>query len=248
MVATFPSGIKSFSTKVDGGAILADHINDLQNEVVALEQFNLYNGGWIPVDENWTYLASNQVTVPAGAASIYSIGDRVKFTQSATVKYFYVVAVSDTILTLMAGTDYSVASAPITSAYYAKTASAVGFPSIFSLPTPTWTTSGVAFTNQPVATFLKFQLNNRVLRIKMRFTCHAISGGTGRFICTFPAGTIPTLVSGGAGVAVNVSTWVQGFIFCTYTSPQVFTVAKYDGTTLATNSENFAMDITVLLG
>lgn len=37
MAASFPTSVKSFTTKSDGQAIDADHINDLQNEMVAVE-------------------------------------------------------------------------------------------------------------------------------------------------------------------------------------------------------------------
>lgn len=37
MSATFPTGIKSFSTKLAGQTVAAAHVNDLQDEVVALE-------------------------------------------------------------------------------------------------------------------------------------------------------------------------------------------------------------------
>lgn len=37
MAATFPGGVKSFSTKNPGDAILSTHVNELQEEVVAVE-------------------------------------------------------------------------------------------------------------------------------------------------------------------------------------------------------------------
>lgn len=37
MAASYPGAVKTFTTKAAGGAILAAHINDLQDEVVAVE-------------------------------------------------------------------------------------------------------------------------------------------------------------------------------------------------------------------
>lgn len=86
--------------------------------------------GWIPVTDTWTFASSTTVTVPSGATALYAIGDKVKFTQT-TVKYFYITAVASTTLTLNAGTDYSVANAPISAISVAK-GTAVGFPNYFT--------------------------------------------------------------------------------------------------------------------
>lgn len=88
------------------------------------------NDGWIPADQSWAYASANTITVPSGATAIYSVGDKIKITQT-TVKYFYVTAVADTTLTVTGGTNYTVANAAITSPYYSKAASPVGFPNFY---------------------------------------------------------------------------------------------------------------------
>lgn len=51
MAASYPGAVKTFTTKAAGGAILAAHINDLQDEVVAVEtQLGTNAGAWL----NWT--------------------------------------------------------------------------------------------------------------------------------------------------------------------------------------------------
>lgn len=93
--------------------------------------------GWIPVSGTWTYASASTITVPSGAASLYKIGDKIKLTQT-TVKYFYVVTVADTLLTVSGGSDYTVANAAITSVYYSHTENPIGFPGYFNyIPTPT---------------------------------------------------------------------------------------------------------------
>lgn len=89
------------------------------------------NDGWIPADQSWAYASANTITVPSGATAIYSVGDKIKITQN-TVKYFYVTAVADTTLTVTGGTDYTVDNAAITSPYYSKATSPVGFPTYFN--------------------------------------------------------------------------------------------------------------------
>jgi hypothetical protein len=91
------------------------------------------NDGWLDPIETWTYASASTITVPSGAASKYSVGDKIKLTQT-TVKYFYVTAVADTLLTVTGGSDYTVANAAITSNYYSHS-NPVGFPGGFVLAT-----------------------------------------------------------------------------------------------------------------
>lgn len=90
--------------------------------------------GWKLAAETWAYASATTITVPSGAASKYSIGDKIKLTQT-TVKYFYITAVADTVLTVTGGTDYTVANATISANYYSKDQSPVGFPGGFVLAT-----------------------------------------------------------------------------------------------------------------
>jgi len=51
MAASYPGTIKTFSTKASGEAIASSHINDLQNEMVAVEtQLGVNAGTW----QDWT--------------------------------------------------------------------------------------------------------------------------------------------------------------------------------------------------
>jgi len=104
--------------------------------------------GWQPAG-TWTYASATTITVPAGAAAIYSVGDKIKLTQT-TVKYFYIITVADTLLTVTGGSDYTVADAAITNNYYSKASSPVGFPGRFQWnPTEAWT-AGTAPINPSV--------------------------------------------------------------------------------------------------
>lgn len=83
--------------------------------------------GWTVAPGTWTYASATTINVPAGAASIYQVGDKIKLTQN-TAKYFYITAVADTLLTVTGGSDYTVASATITSPYYSHQENPLGFP------------------------------------------------------------------------------------------------------------------------
>ncbi len=95
--------------------------------------------GWISANETWTYASATTITVPAGAASVYQKGDKIKLTQT-TVKYFYITTVADTLLTVTGGSDYTVANAAITLNYYSHVENPLGFPDWFAY-TPTGPTN-----------------------------------------------------------------------------------------------------------
>ena len=90
--------------------------------------------GWIPASESWSYASATTITVPSGAGSKYQKGDKIKLTQT-TVKYFYIVGVADTVLTVTGGTDYTVADAAITANFYSKAENPQGFPDWFTVAT-----------------------------------------------------------------------------------------------------------------
>lgn len=97
--------------------------------------------GWIPVSDAWVYASADAptftITVPSGAASLYSPGMRIKLTQT-TVKYFIITAVADTVLTVYGGTDYTLANAAISEIGFSMWKAPLGFP----LSPTKWTVSG----------------------------------------------------------------------------------------------------------
>lgn len=129
--------------KVTSGNILQVGYNTLPIQTIGKWD------GWNSIGDTWTYASATTITVPAGAATYYSVGDKIKLTQT-TVKYFYIVAVADELLTVTGGSDYTVANAAITDIYVSKMESPVGFPDIFAFDT---TTDGWASTSSKIAQF-----------------------------------------------------------------------------------------------
>lgn len=111
--------------------------------------------GWVACDETLTYASASTFTCSATLAANLSTGDKIKLTQT-TAKYFYVVSVSGTTITVTGGTDYTLANAAITLPFYSKEATPVGFPGEFAY-TPTWTnvTIGNATVNAKFSMVLK---------------------------------------------------------------------------------------------
>jgi hypothetical protein len=74
MASSFPSSIKAFTTKVDGvDDVQAAHINDLQDEVAAIETQLLQ--GWT----SWTPVFTGFSVDPTGVACTYTIIGRTLF-------------------------------------------------------------------------------------------------------------------------------------------------------------------------
>jgi len=200
--------------------------------------------GWTRVLSTWTYASPTTINVPSGAASIYTVGQRIQITQT-TVKYFYVVAVADTLLTVRGGSNYSVANAAITAPAYSNITNPVGFPDWLSVTNPTWTTSGTAFTNAPAGGTVQFRMAGPLVIVRSGiWACNAISGGTGVFIATFTAGQLPPIATYQPGVAININTNVLG-VCRSHGSNDLLYLHNYAGTALATNSENFSFAIQV---
>lgn len=76
--------------------------------------------GWIGANESWTYASATTITVPSDATTKYDVGDYVKLTQSATIKYFVVTTVATTLLTVTGLNGVTVANSAITANAYSK--------------------------------------------------------------------------------------------------------------------------------
>lgn len=158
--------------------------------------------GWIDdTAETWTYvsgsgggLASFKIT-GVDVSAKYPVGTRIKLTQT-TVKYFVVTAVafsSDTTVTIMAGTDYTLANAAISANYHSYVSAPQGYPGWFVFATTTGGWSGT-----PTVSRARFNVIGRVCFIDMRITGTSTTGAT---TATAPI-AMPTTVDGN-GVVVG---------------------------------------------
>lgn len=124
--------------------------------------------GWTSAQETWTYTSATTITVPTDATTKYQKGDKIKLTQT-TVKYFYIVGVSSTVLTITGGSDYTLANAAISANYYSKAENPQGFPDWFNY-TPTLT----GYSVNPSIELAAFKIAGITCFVKVR----AWSGGT----------------------------------------------------------------------
>lgn len=130
--------------------------------------------GWISANETPTYASATTINVAAGAASKYMKGDKIGFVQSAAWKYFYVVTVADTLLTLTGGSDYTVADAAITQFQYSHAENPIGFPSYFAY-TPT--NGNVTLGNG--TQYARFSLHGKMCHMAYSLTFGSTTSFTG---------------------------------------------------------------------
>jgi hypothetical protein len=173
---------------IAGSKLAADSID--------LEAKASVDTGWRHVTDSWTYASATTVTVPTDATTKYSVGDKIKLVQTTT-KYFYITAVTATVLTLNGGSDYTVANAAISSIYYSKVTTPLGFPQVFN-----WTPT---FTNVSGGTigYAKFHMIGKMIFFRMKYTL-AGAGISGEVIFSTPVTmssdyTSETPIAGSAG-------------------------------------------------
>lgn len=151
--------------------------------------------GWVPASEAWSYASATTIAVPSDATKKYSIGDKFRFKQGGSYKYFYVIGVASTTLTVTGGSDYSVANSAITDNYYSKVSSPVSFPQWFNY-TPTYT----GFSSNPTGGANRFRIEGNTCFVQRR----ADSAGTSNSIQFF----ISAPVQSASGPA---DYWTGGF-------------------------------------
>ena len=148
------AGKLTFLARDDGEASAADQVKALSTD----DLLSLMT--WAPALQTWTYASSTTVYAAGNVTAIYAKGHKVKLTQSAATKYFYITDVSAydsgnnrTTLTLFAGSNYTVANATISSPYYSAAAVVPGFPDGFA-----YAATLTGFSSNPSGAIYRFSL------------------------------------------------------------------------------------------
>ncbi len=121
------------------------------NEAVA----NL-NLGWTDVTETWIYLSADTVTVPSNATNRYSKGDKISLVNGAVTKYFYIIDVAATVLTMTGGSDYSLVAGSIDSIQVSRAENPLDFPANFA-----WSPTLTGFSVNPSGAFYSFCIKGK---------------------------------------------------------------------------------------
>lgn len=144
---------------------------------------SILNDGWTPVSGTWTYASATTITVPSGADTKYAVGNKVKLTQSGSVKYFYIVAVTSTLLTITGGSDYTLTNTTISNAYTSNADSPVGHPNRFN-----WVTSWTNLTVGNAVDTSTFEMHGKDVKMDVRLVLGSSSsvGTTPRLVLPVP--------------------------------------------------------------
>lgn len=148
--------------------------------------------GWQDAAETWTYATASTITVPAGAASKYAVGDRIKWTQT-TVKYGVITAVADTVLTIAVNTDYVVTNAAISANYYSHEYSPIGYPHWFAQAAPTISVTYLdnGSGGQPTVTETRYKIDGRTCTLHLN--ANGTKAGTNEIIFVIAKTQFPTI-------------------------------------------------------
>lgn len=130
--------------------------------------------------EDWTYYAQSDFTFSAtnvfsitnfDPTEIFQVGDKIILNQSSTTKYFYVIEVTSTTLTVNAGDDNSYTNNALSWIGSSRIGSPSGHPIIFdisseaiwSFATPTWTDRSGLFTGGSGTRSMEFYMDGPLM-------------------------------------------------------------------------------------
>lgn len=177
MAASFPASVKTFTTKVDGvDDVQADHINDLQLEVTAVEtDLIAAREGWTPITGACTFVSATTFTESGDKTGVYQPGTRFRCKQGgASYKYANVVSSSysapNTTVTLVGD---ALTSGAITDTYYSYQLSPVGFPDWF-----TWTPTLTGFSSNPGSSVYRYRITGRTCTVNINQNSDGTSNAT----------------------------------------------------------------------
>jgi len=203
-------------------------VEDSGGGVATVSVSGIYNDGWVPADETWTYASATTFTISGDVTDIYQAGMKIKLTQT-TEKYFYVVGVSfsdpNTTISITAGDDYTLANAAITAPYWSRAQNPVGFPAYFAY-TPTYAALGSMTYTSVTTTIARFSVNGNGV-VDIWLDANGTTGGSANptITATAPAGIPSVSIQPGMGFVVDAGT-VASFCFI---QTATLNIRRYDG-------------------
>jgi len=135
--------------------------------------------GWVTVDGACSYVSANSILGPGTLQYTLQKGDKFAIVQGGTTKYFYVTSIapyvpSGTVVGLQAGSDYTVANAAISAAYFSHAENPFGFPDWFN-----WTPTLTGWSTVPPSARYRFKVHGRTVTVSVRQAGASVSNTTG---------------------------------------------------------------------
>jgi hypothetical protein len=161
--------------------------SDITADSIAIPATDV-NFGWLNVTDTWAYASATTITVPSGAASLYQKGDKLRFKQGGGYKYYYIVGVADTVLTVTGGSDFTVANSAITDIAISRASNPFGFPHWFN-----WTPTFTGFSTNPTGVH-RFSVIGDQCTVIIRHVGIGTSNATGfTVLAPIPCATVTNL-------------------------------------------------------
>ena len=188
---------------VTNGAVAINNADISDFRIACSSSFD----GWSSANESHIYASSTTVTVPSGALSKYSVGDKYRIYQNNTVKYFYIVGVTNTLLTITGGSDYTLTNSTISNPCFSKRVSPVGFPQVFNYtPSNTNITVGTGGGAQNAGTFT-------IIGKTAHFLVNIVFGTSGNSMGSNPIVGLPVAVSSNYSITTPSQTALGQFTY-----------------------------------
>lgn len=172
--------------------------------------------GWYKDTDTWEYVSATSFRIVGKNVAIRFLkGTKIVLVQTSG-KYFYVLGATytggNTVVTVTGGSNYSIANATITAAYYSYADSPQGFPQWFN-----WTPTLTGYSANPTYTVYRFNISGGNVYVSIREVTNGTSNATGISI-TLPvtAATITNQIWMYPAAFVNAgtvsTTWGRGVI------------------------------------
>lgn len=161
-------------------------------------------GGWVLDQNTWTYTGLKTMTAPGDVSSLFRAGMPIKL-MNVTQKYFYVestvYAAGVTTLTLMAGSDYTLANAAISGVYYSRFPNPQLFPFWFNYAATVSGSTGSAGTYAETSDAAMFAVVGRMITaiVSKTITNKGSWSGNVRVLRPWQAGTVKAPFGASAG-------------------------------------------------
>lgn len=141
---------------------------------------------WVKGAGTWTYASATTITIPSADTSNVTIGTKIWITQT-TSKFFSVVGISGTTITVTGGSDYTVANAAITAPYYSNAETPAGFPDWFNRTPTISSATGTITTSSGTE---KFRVRGRAVEVSQVLTITTNGTGGTALRTDYPTGTV----------------------------------------------------------
>jgi hypothetical protein len=158
------------------GGLLSNLKIDTQGNVIGVpnNDWNSYPKG------SFVYGSSTTVSVSGLSISdLFQVGDKIRLVQGGNTKYFYIVLISGSTLTLSGGDDYVLANELITEFSSSRLGTPSGFPTKFNY---TATILNGTFQNQS----LKFSISGNIVQITGGCSIITSTSGTPSVRISYP--------------------------------------------------------------